>query len=529
MNLRKNIVITAFLVLGLPTLGSSQAKQTGGKTYAQQLIEIMTTGQIIELPDFPETEIFKQFLEEEAAHKGESPDIVKEEMKKTGVTSYLLDLLGQGQISSVEFANLMNVHWVQALRMAYASGTLKMSDEFAPMLSGEVTPSIQKMRRDRDIIVKEISYRSSLDDLFPLYAEIAYDPKVKGQPVMVIQHGDYPGTRMPMIPVIHHLAKKGIFGLAVSKRGRDGSAGHGDAFGKEIFDIYDAVEFVKRDYAPFIDPTNINIRGGSGGGMDTLATVVHFPDYFRIAAPYVGPPDLDHWIRQIEPKLDIMKQFAEGSWSLFSNIFRDIGGKPADVPDRYLVRNWVLGAINNPYTQIHIFWDEEDGAAPSITERSQAFQEEAQKYGLTNVYLHFSRRGDKVRYLHWGVPDHNFASHYFLPQILSKSHPAPLLADSGRLVILGFLKTNRFFIQLGEGNDAVAQVDYSLSSDLSTFNFRRRSSDPTKKGQLVFDNTERQPFAVLVNNETVTAKTSASPIRITFGLDDRISLKKIEP
>ena len=64
------------------------------------------------------------------------------------------------------------------------------------------------------------------------------------------------------------IALSGLFVIAVSKRGRDGSAGKGDAWGKELYDICDAVEYVKRHYALYVDPTNINITGASAGGMD---------------------------------------------------------------------------------------------------------------------------------------------------------------------------------------------------------------------------------------------------------------------
>lgn len=529
------LYLLIFIML-LISLNVSLAQSNQEKTsYVESLFQFFRRGKVIELPDFPQTEIFRQFLMEEAQHKGLTIEELKVRMKQKGITSYLLDLLRQKQISPVEFANLMDISWIQAFQMAYSSGALSLSDESLQILRGQVTPMIKKLREDKEIVVKEIAYRSSLDGLYPLYAEIAYNPQRKNMPLMVYQHGDYPGTRLAVIPAIYELAKKGLFGLAVSKRGRDGSAGKGDGFGKEIYDIYDAVEYVKANYAPYIDPENINITGGSGGGMDTFAAMVHFPDYFRVAAPFVAPPDLDHWFRQMEPTIKLLEQFARnfggqyaGYWSLFSQIIEDIGGTPSQVPDKYLTRNWVLGAINNPYTLIHIFWDAEDGAAPSITLRSQAYLEETKKLGFTNVHLHYSQRGDKLRFLHWGVADNTFVWHYFLPTIMSGSHPRPVLADAGRLVVLGFIKTKKFLIWLGEGDDAVARVDYSLSSQGATFNFRRLSSDPNKRGKLVYENPEGFPFQVLINEKIVVERTTSTKIEIsTLTLDDRIMLKRI--
>lgn len=535
-NIKKKILFCLFITTACFLLINlkNQEKKNEKKAYVEGLYEFFTTGKVIELPDFPETQIFKQFLEEESSHKGLSIEQLKENMKKTGITTYLLNLLKKGHITPVEFVNLMDINWIQAFRIAYSSGALSIPEDLFNLLKGEITPTIETIRNDKNIVVKEIAYQSSIDSLNPLYAEIAYNPGLKNMPIMVCQHGDYPGTRIPMVPIIYELAKKGIFGIAVSKRGRDGSAGRGDAFCKETFDIYDAVEYVKKHYAEYVDPDNINIRGGSGGGMDVFSAIVHFPDYFRVAVPYVAPPDLDHWIRQMEPAFPSLKEAAknlgghfEGSWNLFSNIIRDIGGLPSQVPDKYQARNWVLGAINNPYTLIHIFWDEEDGAAPSITVRSKAYLEETKKMGFTNVNLHFSRKGDKIRYLHWSIPDHIFSYHHYLPVILSKSHPAPILADAGRLIILGFVKTKKFLIWLGEGNDAVAKVDYSLNPDISIFYFRRLSKNPSKKGNLVYENSERKNYQVKVNNQIILENCSSRQIAVEFTLDDRVILKRL--
>ncbi|MFB0518304.1 MAG: alpha/beta hydrolase family protein [Acidobacteriota bacterium] len=531
------VVIVSFLAFNYPALAQStpQEKKAEEKTYVESLFEFFRGSKVVELPDFPQTELFEQFLQEEARHKAMSIEELKKEMKKVGITSYLLNLLKLRQITPVEYANLLDIAWIQAFQFAYSSGAMKLSDESIDILKGKVTDSIQRLREDKEIVVEEIAYRSSVEDLYPLYAEVAYDPKLKNMPVVVYQHGDYPGTRLGTVAGIYDLAKKGIFGISVSKRQRDGSAGKGDSFGKETYDIYDAVEYAKEHYAPYIDPDNINITGGSGGGMDTISAVVHFPDYFRVASPFVGPPDLEHWFRRMEPTIKLLEQMAEqlggqaaGSWSLISQMIEGLGGMPSQVPDNYLARNWVLGAMNNPYTLIHVFWDAEDGAAPSITERSKAYLEETQKLGFTNVNLHFSQRGDKLRFLHWGVADNTFVWHYFLPVIMSRSHPVPLLADAGRLVVLGFVKTDKFLIWLGEGNDAVARVDYGLSPNGAGFYFRRLSQDPSKKGELTYYNPERRNYQVLVNNEVVIEGTDSPEIKVEFGLDDRVILRVVE-
>src|SRR5262249_14077795 len=125
-------------------------------------------------------------------------------------------------------------------------------------------------------------------NIFPLYAEICYDPKKARMPIVVIQHGGNPGSRFATVPSCYRMAQKGLFAVSVSKRGRDGSAGEGDSWAKETFDIIDAVEYVKEHYSVKVDPANVNIWGYSGGDIDSAAAAVRFPDYFRSVAPFFG-------------------------------------------------------------------------------------------------------------------------------------------------------------------------------------------------------------------------------------------------
>ena len=104
---------------------------------------------------------------------------------------------------------------------------------------------------------------------------------------------------------------------------------------------------------------------------------------------------------------------------------------PDQVPDKVMARNTILGAINNRYSQIHLYWDEQDGQVPSITERNQAYFDAARALGYDNVHLHYSKRGDPARYIHWVSPDNTAAQQSFIPSILAGATPAPVLPDKG--------------------------------------------------------------------------------------------------
>jgi len=174
------------------------------------------------------------------------------------------------------FRGLLGQNIAQIYRVvALARGEILREDAFVPRAL------VGALRQNKHVVLKEISYRSSIDDIYPLYAEIAYDSNRENMPIVVIQHGGYLGSRFGMVPSCYRMAKKGFFAIAVSKRGRDGSAGVGDSWCKEIFDIIYAVEFVKKEYAEYVDPTNVNIWGYSGGSLGSMAAAVRFPDYFR--------------------------------------------------------------------------------------------------------------------------------------------------------------------------------------------------------------------------------------------------------
>jgi dienelactone hydrolase len=504
--------------------------------YARSVIKTFTSGEIVELDKIPDNKFFDSLIEDQTAHDGISENEQRKKMMDVGIMKYVIGLLRDGQISLTEYVNLRpDIHWVEALRMAYVGGGLELNPSLLDLLSGKVTDGVKKLREGKDIIVREIAYSSSVEDLSPLYADIAYDPKVKGAPVMVHVHGDIPGTRMGSISGAHYYAQKGFFGIAPSQRGRDNSAGECDVFSREIYDIYDAVEYAKKHYGEYLDPSNINITGGSAGGMASISAVVHFPDYFRMSIPYYGSADTGDWLRQVgmfgktheEWLGEKRKQgWPEGSLSLFNHIIRGLGGMPDEVPDKLMARNKVLGAINCPYTEVHMFWDQQDGVAPSITKRNHAFQKRAQEAGFTNIHIHYSERGDPIRYLHWITPDNTKAQRFFIPKILAGTVPPPVLADAGRMIVLGFLKTKRFLVWLGEGDDAVARLDYQVNPSRYEFRFRRLSSDRNKTGRVIIPNPNKDSWAIKINHKTVKKDVTDPEIEVRFGLDDVVVISK---
>ena len=394
--------------------------------------------------------------------------------------------------------------------------------------------SIAHLRKDPDIVVKEIAYRSSVSDLHPLYAEVCYSPKGRDLPIAVVQHGGNPGSRFGTVSSCYRMAKKGLFGISVSKRARDGSAGANDSWAVETFDIIDAIEVVKREYAAQVDPTNVNIWGYSGGCIDAVAAAVRFPDYFRLVAPYFGQLEWTKTWGSI-PKERRRQHAAKGEQVKGNNIVDGIGGFPDEVPDRYLARDLLLGVINNPYSRFHFFLDSEDPSGPLLQEHFKTYLAKSQALGRRNVELHLSKPGDVYRWHHaypgsWdelGNPDLMAAEAAYLSHILNRDYPEPVLADGGRMNVLGYLKTKEFFVWLGKGDDAVAELDYALTGPVNTFAFRRLSSNPSVRGRLTVPNPAGHRWRIEISGKVVR-ETRDPNVVASFDLNDTVVMRRVD-
>ena len=127
-------------------------------------------------------------------------------------------------------------------------------------LAGKSGGQVDKPQPDADgIIVDRVTYASTLDDTSPLTVYAQY-PKDGGKlPLLVAMHG-YSEPAGMYVRRTRGYAEDGFFVACVAMRGRDGSAGKHDSGGKEIHDVYDAVEALKRKFPDRIDPQRVGHR-----------------------------------------------------------------------------------------------------------------------------------------------------------------------------------------------------------------------------------------------------------------------------
>lgn len=236
--------------------------------------------------------------------------------------------------------------------------------------------------------------------------------------------------------------------VEVDMRGRAWSEGSPDCNGWELFDIIDAVEYVKKAYAPYIlDPDVVYFDAGSGGGGNAFALAGKFPDYFAHITAMCGISDYAMWYEN-----DAVGEFRDEMdvW------IGDIANR-----DAYRSRSG-LALVENLCTPMHIIHGETDVRVPS--EHSRRYVEAARRLG----------RGDLVQY--WEIPGVGTRSHWgnATPEQLEAigafaeagraAHRTPVsIPRRGEMAVGGYLVTAAFSVILSDIS-AFARVRYDLDS-----------------------------------------------------------------
>jgi len=299
--------------------------------------------------------------------------------------------------------------------------------------------------------VETFEYTSSVDGARPLYADASFRADGKPKPLLVVMHG-YNGSRMDVRMDVTELSAKGVFAVAPDCRGRGGSAGVWDSGRFDVHDILDATLAAVKQYPADIDPRNLNIVGYSGGGGNTIACAVRFPDLFQTCVSFFGISDYAWWHRSNgRPDCNAVMEEA-------------LGGPPEAIPEVYTARNANPAAANATLARLHFFWDEEETQCPVAM--VEEFIANYRSAGLTNVAVHVSHRGDANRWHHGYRSDHgslrDAADSLFLPDVLAEKSSSPRLAPRGRLVVPGYLVTRRFQVWIEDGRQGQAVVEYDL-------------------------------------------------------------------
>jgi dienelactone hydrolase len=370
-----------------------------------------------------------------------------------------------------------------------------------------------------------ISYASSIPEAvsesqpIALQAEFNFDDSVTNAPIAVIMHqysassGNFSTYRANAT----RLRDLGFFTIMPAMRGRDGSDGTRDTGGLEIHDILDAVEAAKELYPDLVDPDYVYITGYSGGGGNTMSSITKFPDYWNAAAAFFGMSDYGYdssngW-------------YFNGAGSNHqSTMNSDIGNPTSDDPliaDRYYARASNLASKNNPYAEIHFFVNANETTCPPINDQSYQdnavaaasfageFDNITVHTGYSDLYEDFNEDGidtaDERQYWEHSTQDANeqsAAESWFIDRMATKQIPTPVLNETDELQVAGYVKTKPFALYLGDGQNAVATLNYNLSA-LTSYEFTLEilSSDNTVPTLLQIDASDHSGFMVDISRD----------------------------
>ena len=255
--------------------------------------------------------------------------------------------------------------------------------------------------------------------------------------------------------------------------------------GYALQDYKDAIDDIFRRYADKVDAGNVTIAGESYGGAVVYGMATRFPYLFDAVIPIFGVSDFGYdatqsWYPMVSKN--------SPTWGVLDNLNRKIGDHAAYRETRYLVRNAVFAAKNNPYAHFEILHDADDGVGkPGVqVELSRRYVAELRRLGYENFCYtetpkagFVDRGGQPIRYSHgfWN-PNHaslaEFERNTLKPHILSGTWKRPPFAKTGDLFIPSFLEVPCFRFDLGrvENNcDEAADVHYDVSSP-ERFRFR---------------------------------------------------------
>lgn len=234
--------------------------------------------------------------------------------------------------------------------------------------------------------------------------------------------------------------------IQVDMRGRAFSDGMPDCNGFELFDIIDAIEYVKKHYEEYIiDPDIVFFQAGSGGGGNSFAIAGKFPDYFSHIVTMTAMSDYALWYRN-----DAVGEFRDelDVW------IGDISNQMA-----YDSRSG-LTVVENLCAPMALVHGDGDIRVPEY--HTAIYIDRANTFGkkelLTYLKLHGVGGADHFT----NITDEGMADVRKFCDSERKKHMTPVqIPRKGSMVIGGYLVTKEFSVMLNS-IDKVARIDYDL-------------------------------------------------------------------
>ncbi len=254
--------------------------------------------------------------------------------------------------------------------------------------------------------------------------------------------------------------------LDIDMRGRAYSTGMPDCNGYELYDIFDAVNFARREYSNYIsDPDVVYFESGSGGGGNALALAGKFPDLFCAINALVPISDYYEWyifdrLQEFRDEMDV--------W---------IGVDPAANKEAYDARSGIT-LVSNLLTHIFISHGTHDMRVPYFLTRN--YMDACHKCGKSDLVTLLTLDGVGTREHYGNISEEQMAEMKRLCRENLETHTIPVnIPPKGKFVVAGYLVTKHFSVFLSSLN----QIDIA-EYDLTT---KKISLQKSKDAKIVWN------------------------------------------
>lgn len=294
----------------------------------------------------------------------------------------------------------------------------------------------------RDLIYYESSLQKGL-----MLAMIVEKP-AKPSYILASTHGWH--MSIPKFVPLDNAPVGDYLKVSVDMRGRAFSDGTPDCNGYELYDVYDAVEYVKGHYKEYIlEQDVVYFESGSGGGGNCYEILCKFPDYFAAATALCGMSDYAEWYRD-----DTAGDFRDelSVW---------IAPDPDRYPMEYRSRSGIDG-IANLYTPLFIAHGETDVRVP--VHHARDYVKKATVSGKSELVKYLELKGVGTM-SHWGnATEEQMETVRRLSEENRLCHRVPVeIPDKGTLTVHGYIVTKKFSVFL-DGTDKCATLCYDINA-----------------------------------------------------------------
>ena len=314
---------------------------------------------------------------------------------------------------------------------------------------------------DGNIVAGTFTYPSTADPAFTtLFAAYAYPIGRANLPIVTHMHG-FAGTVSGMVARNWaRQAAQGAFVVVPAMRGVDGggSSSAQDASGREIYDINDAINYVRSNFSTVVDTNMVVAMGYSGGAGNVLNYASRFPDSAAVVVDHFGITDYGYnttwgWYQ------------AGANAGQQSALVSFIGNTPTLLPDNYRARSAVEALPRNYGGHVYIFHDDQDSSVPIAQSRALITNLVAFSRSYTT---NITTTTNAVRWTHANPNDSAGVSQteaIWLANVVAGAHRPWLMPESGSVRVNAWLTSRRGWgITLGTNVNEVADLDYNTAT-----------------------------------------------------------------